>query len=68
MLELVTCYGFKVWYLKTEEQRKILAPEMDCLRRSVKVPRLQEIPNTTIRSKMQEEQSILDRIQRKQLK
>jgi hypothetical protein len=32
------------------------------------VSRLQKIPNTTIRGKMQAEQSILDRIQRRQLK
>ena len=38
------------------------------MHRSVSVSRLQKIPNTTIRSKMQAEQSILDRIQRRQLK
>ena len=32
------------------------------------VSRLQKIPNTTIRSKIQAEQSVLDRIQRRQLK
>ena len=41
---------------------------MDYLRRSARVSRLQKIPNTAIRNKMQAEQSILDRIQRKQLK
>ena len=35
---------------------------------SARVSRLQQIPNPTIRSKMQAEQSILDRIQRRQLK
>ena len=42
--------------------------EMDYLRRSARVSRLQKIPNTIIRNKMQAEQSILDRIQRRQLK
>ena len=37
---------------------------MDYLRRSGRVSRLQKIPNTTIRSKIQAEQSILYRIQR----
>ena len=44
----------------------ILALEMDYLRRSARVSRLQKLPNTTIRCKMQAEQSILDRIQRRQ--
>ena len=68
MVASVACYGCEVWLLKTEEQRKLLALEMDYLRRSARVFRLQKIPNTTIRSKMQAEQSILDRIQRRQLK
>jgi hypothetical protein len=35
---------------------------MDYLRRLARVSRLQKIPNTTIRSKIQAEQTILDRI------
>ena len=55
MVESVACYECEVWLLKTEEQGKILALEMDYLRRSASVSRLQKIPNTTIRSKMQAE-------------
>ena len=40
--ESVACYGCEVWLLKTEEQRKLLALEMDYLRRSARVSRLQE--------------------------
>ena len=40
---------------------------MDYLRRSARVSRLQKISNTAIRSKMQAEQSILNRIKRMQL-
>ena len=29
MVESVACYGCEVWLLKTEEQRKLLAIEMD---------------------------------------
>ena len=54
--------------LKTEEQRKLFSLEMDYLRRSARVLSLQEVPNTAIMSKMQAEQSILDRIQKRQLK
>ena len=35
MVEPVACYGYEVWLLKTEEQRKLLALEMDYLRRSI---------------------------------
>ena len=41
---------------------------MDYLRRSARVSRLQKIPNTAVKNKMQDEQSILDKIQRRQLK
>ena len=53
IVESVACYGCEVWLLKTEEQRKLLALEMDYLRRSARMPRLQKIPNTAIRNKMQ---------------
>ena len=51
MVEPVACYGCELWLLKTEEQRKLLALEMDYLRRSARVSRLQNIPNTAIRRK-----------------
>ena len=47
---------------------KLLSLEMYYLRRSSSLSRIQKIRNTTIRSKMQAEQSVLDRNQRKQLK
>ena len=58
VVESVACYGCEVWLLKTEEQTKLLTLEMDYLRRSAGVSRLQKIPNITIRSQMQAEQSI----------
>ena len=58
MVESTVCYGCEVCLLKTEEQRKQLVIEMDYLRRSARVSRLQKIPNTTIRSKIQAVQSI----------
>ena len=67
MVQSVACYGCEVWLLKREEQRKLLALQMDYLR-SARVSRLQKIPNTVIRTKSQAEKSILDRIQRRQLK
>ena len=37
MVESVACYGCKVWLIKTEEQRKLLALELDYLRGSASV-------------------------------
>ena len=51
----MACYGYEVWLLNREEQRKLLALEIDYLRRSARVSRLQKIPNTAIRNKMQDE-------------
>ena len=59
MIELVPLYGCEVWLLEREEQRKLLTIEMDYLRKSGRVSRLQKKKNP----KMQAEQSILDRIQ-----
>ena len=43
MVESVACYGCEVWLLKTEEQKKkLLALEIDYLRRSARVSRLQK--------------------------
>ena len=46
------------------EEERTLALEIDYLRTSTRMSRLQKISNTTIRNKMQAEHSILDRIQR----
>ena len=56
------CYGCEVWLAKTEEQSKLLALDRNGLFKDVRVSRLQNIPTTTIRSKIQAEQSILDSI------
>ena len=68
MVESVACYGCEVWLLKRDEKRKLLALEMGYLR-SQPVSRLKKKKSiTVIRSKMQAEQSILNRTERRQLK
>ena len=37
MVQSVACYGYEVWILKREEQRKLLALEIDYLRRPARV-------------------------------
>ena len=48
MVEAVVCYGCEVWLLKTEEHRKLLALEIDYLRRSARVFRLQKFQIPTL--------------------
>ena len=55
----------KFGFLREKGMKNILALELDDLRRLARLPRRQKISNTTIRSKMKAEQSILDRIQRR---
>ena len=60
-IDLAVNQWFEVWLLKRKEQRKLIALEMNYVRRSARVPRLQKISNPTFGSKMQAEQSIFDR-------
>ena len=46
MIESVTSSGCQVWLLKREGQRKVLGLEMDCLKRSARLSRLQKISQT----------------------
>ena len=50
IVESVACYGCEVWLLKTKEQRKLLALEMDYLRRSA-YPGYKTISNTALGAK-----------------
>jgi hypothetical protein len=60
-------YGSEIWTLN-EYYRKILqAVEMDYLRRSARVSRLERISNQEIRTRMNSEERIIDRIKNKGL-
>ena len=50
VIESVACYWCEVWLLKTEEQRKLLALEMDYLRSARESGLQTKVLNTTIRS------------------
>ena len=41
VFESVVYYGYEVWLLKREEQRKLLTLEIDYLRKSARVSKLQ---------------------------
>ena len=65
-VESVACCGCEIWILKGEKQRKLLKLQ-NRLRTSDTESRLQNISKTNISYKIQEEQSVSDRIQRRQL-
>ena len=64
MVESVTCYGCEVWFLKTEEQRKLIALEMDYLMRSDRMSRLVKNPKPHHQEQNASRTPISDRIQR----
>ena len=65
MVKSVACYGYRVWLLKREEQRKLLALEMDFLRRSATDTKKSQTPQ--IRAKCKQNNQFYT-IQRTQLK
>jgi hypothetical protein len=60
-------YGAEVWQIFTREINKILATEMDVLRRSTRKSRLERIKNEHIKEIMgvKEKSDIIDIIERK---
>ena len=62
-------YGAEVWQIPNREMNKILATEMDVLRRSARKSRLERITNEHIKEMMEvkEDPDIIDIIERKRL-
>jgi len=67
MVKSVLIYGAETWSLYTDDRRRINATEMDALRRSARISKLDIKPNEYIRGKMDTQDMILDDITRKQL-
>jgi len=66
MVKSVLIYGAEIWSLYEDDRRRINATEMDALRRSARISKLDRKTNEYIRGKM-DAQDILDEITRKQL-
>jgi hypothetical protein len=64
-VESVLLYGSEIWRLNEYYRKRLQAVEMDYLRRSVRVSRLEHISNQEIRTRMNAEESIIDRIKNK---
>jgi hypothetical protein len=63
----VLCYGCETWIINKQYKRRINAIQIDYLRRSSRVSRLEHISNEEIRKRMDAEESAIDRIQKRGL-
>jgi hypothetical protein len=66
LVESVLLYGSEIWTLIEYYRKRLQAVEMDYLR-SARVSRLEHIRNQEIRTRMNAEESIIDRIKNKGL-
>jgi len=67
MVKSVLIYGAETWSLYEDDRRRINTTEMDALRRSARISKLDRKMNEYIRRKMDAQDMILDDITRKQL-
>jgi hypothetical protein len=67
MVKSVLIYGAETWSLYEDDRRRINATEMDALRRSAWISKLDRKTKEYIRGKMDAQDMILDDITRKQL-
>ncbi|XP_030765274.1 uncharacterized protein LOC115889426 [Sitophilus oryzae] len=67
LVESVVTYGCEVWTLKAEQKRSLNALEMDYLKRSARVSKLDRVRNVEIRVKMDATQTIVDRVEQRGL-
>ena len=61
-------FGAETWRLTENNKRKLLAVEMDAIRRSARTSRLDRVRNETIRDKMGRQKTIVEEIESAQLK
>jgi hypothetical protein len=52
IVKIILKYGAETWSIKQKHRRELLATEMDYLRRSARISRMDRIRNETIRTKM----------------
>jgi len=67
MVKSVLMYGAETWSLYEDDRRTVNATEMDALRRSARISKLDRNINEFIRVKMNAQDTILDEITREQL-
>jgi len=67
VVKSVLMYGAETWSLYEDERRRVNATEMDALRLSARISKLDRKTSECIRGKMSAQDTILDEITRKQL-
>jgi len=67
MVKSVLIYEAEIWSLYRDDRRRINATELDALRRSARISKLDRKTNDYIKEKMKAQDTILDEITRKQL-
>lgn len=68
IVESILTYGGESWTVSEKLRKKLLATEMDGLRRGMRVSRMQHIRNEYIRQEMDAEETVVDRLEAKTLK
>ena len=68
LVESVATYGSEVWTINNYYKNRLLALEMDYLRRSAKKSKLEHTTNKEIRNIMDAEESIIERIEKKEIR
>ena len=67
IVESILTYGSEVWIINKHNESKLLATEMDALRRSMRRSRLERLRNDFIRHEMNALETVIDRVQQKQM-
>lgn len=67
IVQSIVTYGSETWEITQRNKERLLAVEMDALRRSCRVSRLQHIRNSEIRERMNTEETIIEDIEKKRL-
>ena len=64
----IVIYGCETWTLKTEDEIKLLAFEVRCLRRISRIKYTDRITNVEVRQRLQSTETILSKIKKQQLR
>jgi hypothetical protein len=68
IVKSILTYGAETWTVKQKHRNKLLAAEMDYLRRSARISRMDKIRNEAIRTKMGIKKNIVQEIEEQQLR
>lgn len=67
IVKSIVLYGAEVWRWNEADKRRVAALEMDALRRSCRISRMERIPNERIKQLMEVKETIVENVEKKQL-